>query len=82
MSGRTSLALLICGSLTGKLYAEHGDYSVVFTRFFQSSLPSGSNADFILDPYYVQKMEYPSDDQVDTYDAIVLTGSGTHDPRV
>ncbi|KIK01199.1 hypothetical protein K443DRAFT_99142 [Laccaria amethystina LaAM-08-1] len=70
-----SLALLICGSLTGKLYAEHGDYSAVFTRFFQSSLPNGSDAHFTLDPYDVQKLQYPSDDQVGTYDAIVLTGS-------
>ena len=79
---RISLALLVCGSLTGKVYAEHGNYSAVYARFFQSSLPNGSDAHFILDPYDVQKLQYPSDDQVGTYDAIVLTGSGTHHPRV
>ncbi|KAF8234514.1 class I glutamine amidotransferase-like protein [Tricholoma matsutake] len=38
-----------------------------------SALPK--NIHFKLDPYDVQKMEYPPEDMLDSYDGIVLTGS-------
>lgn len=75
-----SLALLDCGRLPDTLYEEYGPYGDVFTRFFRASLPKGA-PDFILDSFdVVHKMEYPSDDKIDGYDAIVLTGSGNSNP--
>lgn len=69
------LALLICGSLTPNLQEEYGDYTAVFSNFFRSALPK--KIDFTLDSYdVVQKMEYPQEDKLDSYDGIVLTGSG------
>jgi hypothetical protein len=74
MSHSKSLALFICGSLTPNLQETYGDYTDVFTKFFRSALPK--KIDFTLDPYDVQKMEYPPEDKLDSYDGIVLTGSG------
>lgn len=74
MSTYKSLALLVCGSLTPNLHETYGDYTNVFHNFFRSALPK--NIHFKLDPYDVQKMEYPPEDMLDSYDGIVLTGSG------
>ena len=72
-----SLALLICGSLIPSLHDKYGGYTDVFTTFFRSA--SRKELDFKLDPYdVVQKMTYPSDDLLDSYDGIVLTGSGNY----
>jgi len=68
-----SLALLICGSLSPILHEQYGDYDAVFETFFRNSLPNDTK--FTLDPYDVQKMEYPPEESIDKYDAIVLTGS-------
>lgn len=70
-----SLALFICGSLTPNLHENYGDYTQVYTAFFRSALPK--RLDFTFDSYdVVRKMEYPSEDLLDSYDGIVLTGSG------
>lgn len=66
------IALLICGSLTGKAYALNGDYYDIYSKFIRDSTPEGTT--FSLDPYdVVHKMDYPSEDD---YDCIMLTGSG------
>ena len=74
MSTSKSLALLICGSLTPSLHEQYGDYAEVFRNFFESALPR--KTEFTLDPYDVQKFEYPPEDKLNSYDGIVLTGSG------
>jgi hypothetical protein len=75
MACSKSLALLICGSFTPNLQEKYGDYTRVFTNFFRSAQPK--KIDFTLDSYdVVQKMEYPPEDKLDSYDGIVLTGSG------
>jgi len=70
---RKKIALLISGNLPENLRGTYGDYGVVFTEFLRSSLPK--DVEFTLDPYDVVKMEYPSDDQLDSYDGILYTGS-------
>jgi len=68
------IALLICGTLPEHIRGTYGDYTVVFTEFLRRSLPQ--DIEFTLDPYdVVSKMEYPSDDQLDSYDGIMYTGS-------
>lgn len=69
------LALLVSGSLVGNLKDIYGDYSEVFRTFLQRALPK--DVKFVLDPYdVVFKMEYPPEDQIDSYDGIIMTGSG------
>ncbi|GLB41054.1 putative class I glutamine amidotransferase-like protein [Lyophyllum shimeji] len=68
------IALLISGSLPENLQATYGDYGAVFKDFLRRSLPK-DDVGFTLDPYDVVKLEYPSDDQLDSYDGIMYTGS-------
>lgn len=75
MSASKSLALLICGGLSSNLLDQYGDYTVVFGKFLRSALP---DVDFTLDPYDVREMEYPSEETIDSYDGVLLTGSGGH----
>ncbi|KAF8634062.1 hypothetical protein AX17_004326 [Amanita inopinata Kibby_2008] len=72
---RTEIALLVCGALPPPLFAVHGDYGVVFTSLFASALDADNRDEFRLDSYDVRSMVYPPDDALDTYKAIVLTGS-------
>ncbi|KAF5381610.1 hypothetical protein D9615_005476 [Tricholomella constricta] len=69
------LALLVSGKLPEGVRATYRDYSVVFKDFLRCSLPK--DVEFTLDPYdVVNKMEYPSDEQLDAYyDGIIYTGS-------
>ncbi|KAF8066792.1 class I glutamine amidotransferase-like protein [Lyophyllum atratum] len=68
------IALLVSGNLPESTRATYGDYTVVFTEFLRRSLPK--DVDFTLDPYdVVSNMEYPTDDQLDSYDGIMYTGS-------
>ena len=77
MTSPTSFALFLCGTPPDTLRKdpEYDGYDKVFSRFFQSTLPI--NATFKLDAYdVVEKREYPTSHKLDSYDAIVLTGSG------
>ncbi|KAF9524926.1 class I glutamine amidotransferase-like protein [Crepidotus variabilis] len=68
------IALLTCGSLTGKAYAENGDYWDVYSKFMHDSCPAGTQ--FKFEPFdVVSKMEYPSSQDEDQYDCMMLTGS-------
>jgi len=68
------LALLVAGFPPDSVTAEFGDYPIIYHEFFELSIPRGSK--FTLDKYNVyDKMEYPPEDTLDSYDAIVLTGS-------
>ena len=63
------LALFLCGALPSEL----GHYSGVFSAW----LGKAYNKDaFVFDSYDVKTLQLPSDDDLDKYKAIVLTGSG------
>ena len=71
-----SLALLICDTPIPEVKRDHGEYPMIFSKLFRASLPDGI-ADFALDPYDVRNAkEYPRMDILNTYDGIVITGSG------
>ena len=77
MSPSKKLALLVCGALPVPLLDIHGDYGRIFRRFLLKALPNDTS--FTLDPYdVVYKMEYPAEDQIDSYDGILYTGSGRY----
>ncbi|PPQ87070.1 hypothetical protein CVT25_000050 [Psilocybe cyanescens] len=75
------IALLLCGNLTGKPYADSGGYEAIYSRFLHATVPAspdteGSSLPFTVDYYdVVHEMVYPKHD--DEYDCIMLTGSGT-----
>jgi hypothetical protein len=70
------LALLICDIPIPEVRKDYGEYPMIFGRLFRTSLPDGF-VDFALDPYDVRyAKEYPQTDVLDTYDGIVITGSG------
>ncbi|KAH8103318.1 class I glutamine amidotransferase-like protein [Cristinia sonorae] len=69
MSSR--IALFLCDTPIPAVRAEDGDYTDIFNALLRKSRP---DIQYSLDPYDVrEKMEYPKD--LDTYDAIILTGS-------
>ena len=71
------IALLVCGALPGSLPDTYGHYGPIFRQFLLKSLPNDTS--FTLDPYdVVYKMEYPAEDQIDSYDGILFTGSGRY----
>lgn len=58
-----------------EVVAEHGAYPKIFHGMMQKSLPD--EWDFTMDAYdVVTKMEYPSEEKIDEYDAFMYTGSG------
>lgn len=70
------LALLVCDIPIPEVRKDHGDYQKIFDSLFRASMPDGL-ADFTLDPYDVRyAKEYPQTGDLDTYDGIVITGSG------
>ncbi|KAF7377683.1 Glutamine amidotransferase type-1 domain-containing protein [Mycena sanguinolenta] len=75
-----SIALLICDTPMPSVVEEHGDYHVLFTNLLHAAgkqLGIDEIADKCkLDPYdVVTKMEYPTDEQLEAYDGILITGS-------
>jgi hypothetical protein len=76
VTGIPHLALLVCEVLGPELVENHGEYSMIFDRLFRASLPDGLS-DYAMHPYDVRNaMEYPPVDTLDTYDGIIITGSG------
>ena len=76
VTGVPHLALLVCEVLGPELVDNHGHYSMIFDRLFRSSLPD-KFPDYTMHPYDVRNaMEYPPMDTLDTYDGIIITGSG------
>ena len=70
------LALLVCDIPIPEVKKDYGEYPMIFGRLFRTSLPDGV-ADFAMDAYDVRNAkEYPQTDLLDTYDGIVITGSG------
>jgi len=77
MSKSKSIALLVCDTPIGKVVSEHGDYHRIFTELLRKSSPETGSMDlsFKLDAYEVRQLLYPSEEQIDTYDAVLITGS-------
>ena len=72
---RVKIALFLCDTPIPAILAVHGDYTNIFRTLLEQTLPP--NFELVLDPYdVVNKMEYPDDDKLKEYDAIMLTGSG------
>ncbi|KAI5826439.1 class I glutamine amidotransferase-like protein [Schizophyllum commune Tattone D] len=77
------LALLLCDTPMPAVQREYGDYAQIFRDLLRNALPAskaGSDGDasppFILDAFdVVHKMEYPKEEEMETYDAVLLTGS-------
>ena len=70
------LALLVCDIPIPAVVQDHGEYPMIFKRFLRASLPDGLSA-FTLDSYDIRyAMEYPKEDVLDTYDGIIISGSG------
>lgn len=68
------IALFLCDTPIPSIVEESGTYVRIFSDFIRKSTPNDA-VSFVMDPYDVRnKMEYPED--VDKYDAIMLTGSG------
>jgi len=72
----TKIALLLCGNLSGEAYAQNGDYTSIYSRYLRETAPKSTQ--YTLDTYdVVKEMVYPSEEQEDSYNCIMLTGSGT-----
>lgn len=72
-----NIALLCCGEFTGKLLKENGDYLAFHTRWLRRSLPRGSKTRPKVEAYKVYQEDHPlpEDDEIDDYDAILVSGS-------
>ena len=69
-------ALLVCDIPLPAVVKDHGEYPRIFETFLRASLPDGLSA-FTLDPYDIRyAMEYPKEDVLDTYDGVIISGSG------
>lgn len=81
-SNQFRIAVLLCDTPIAPVLAAQGDYGEIFRTLFRKSLetiqsksPSGSDTNFVVDAFDVRnKLEYP--ENVDLYDAVLLTGSG------
>ena len=68
------IALFLCDHTPPPIRAVEGDYLTIFETLLRNSSPS---ADFILVPFEVRdKLEYPKPEEIDNFQAILLTGSG------
>ena len=80
MTAETRLALLVCDIPIPAVIRDHGEYPMIFDRLLRTSLPAGLD-DFAMDSYDVRyAMEYPMGGALDTYDGIIITGSGESPP--
>lgn len=86
---RVSIALFVCVSLTPLIGTEHGDQLEIFEDLLRKSYPKPQlnldDVDYLrMDAYdVVHKMEYPSEEKIDEYDAFIYSGSGAlHDDLV
>ncbi|KAJ7595954.1 class I glutamine amidotransferase-like protein [Mycena floridula] len=77
MSHPKSIALLVCDTPIGDVVSDHGDYHAIFTTLLNKVVPysDGTVPTFKLDAYEVRDFVYPSEETIDTYDAVMLTGS-------
>jgi len=74
------VALFICGELTPKLMANHGDMLTIYQQWLRNSLPRYSGVRLVMDGYDAPGMIYPNELQLSRYDAVMLTGSRVSSP--
>ena len=73
-SGKLTLAFFKCDSLEKKSVEEHGEYQDVIHNLFEPLLPSHLKLE--TKSYDVlNKREYPSDNELEHIDAIIISGS-------
>ncbi|KAF5383471.1 hypothetical protein D9757_006077 [Collybiopsis confluens] len=79
-----SVALLVCGPMLPQVVPEHGDQPEIIENFLRKSLKSFANSDetdwrdvdLAVHSYdVVGKMEYPAEQEIDGYGAMLITGS-------
>ena len=71
------IAVLLCDTPLPAIVASQGDYGRIFETLFRNALreAGGPETEFVVDAYDVRNEQvYPQD--VDQYDAVLLTGSG------
>lgn len=71
------IALLLCDTPIDEVAKKHGDYRDIFGDFFRNSVPDNApTPEYVIDSYDVHyKQEYP--ENIDAYNAVVMTGSGS-----
>jgi hypothetical protein len=70
------LALLVCDIPIPAVVKDHGEYPKIFETFLRASLPDGLST-FTLDSYDIRYVvEYPKEDVLNTYDGVIISGSG------
>ncbi|KAF9074746.1 hypothetical protein BDP27DRAFT_1316761 [Rhodocollybia butyracea] len=83
---RINIALLLCDDLFPEIVVEHGEHAKIFEDFMRRSLTFAQctasdhfnhDLELTMDVYDAQKMEYPSEEQIDGYDAFMCTGSAS-----
>lgn len=68
--------MLVAGLLPPNAEEAYGDYSEVYTTWLRRSLPPGT--DLVVHSFdVVHKMKYPCEDEIDSYDAVMITGSAS-----
>ena len=78
----TKIALLLCDTPAApSILQEHGDYNRIYNTLLTQSLPDKLKQKpedvFIMDGYdVVNKRHYPTEQQLDGYACLILTGSG------
>jgi hypothetical protein len=78
MSSSKSIALLVCDTPMDSIKDEHGDYSVMFTGLLRTAaVQLGLAPDAVALHAYdvVGAMAYPTEEQLDRYDGVLITGS-------
>ncbi|KAL9709620.1 hypothetical protein Ac2012v2_007359 [Leucoagaricus gongylophorus] len=74
------VALFICGELTPKLMANHGDMLTIYQQWLRNSLPRYSGVRLVMHGYDAPGMIYPNELQLSRYHAVMLTGSRASSP--
>ena len=68
------IALFLCDHTPPNVRETDGDYLAVFETLLRNSSPS---TEFELVPFEVRtQLEYPKPEEIDSFQAILLTGSG------
>ncbi|KXN85526.1 Putative glutamine amidotransferase-like protein C13C5.04 [Leucoagaricus sp. SymC.cos] len=70
------IGLLICGTLSGPVETIHGSYLEIYSHYFNATAPP--NVRVVIDPYWIKKMEFPSNERISEYDLFMVTGSATN----
>ncbi|KIY43858.1 class I glutamine amidotransferase-like protein [Fistulina hepatica ATCC 64428] len=71
-----NIALMVTDTPSQPIRETHGDYHNIFSTWMKASAPDPKIAEPRLTAFdVVQAMEYPTDEALDTYKAIIITGS-------